>query len=142
MMTKEQVFGKPAVGSTVTVTTAWHDYMKGFYWGLSREHTYTGVVVKSERNDDVDSFRLATGRRGLAVSIIDLGSVSSLVYGDGRPGTRVCAPAVTIAAWEIKSSKPGKSYTVTRNGSNYECNCAGYGFRRSCRHINEVKVKA
>ncbi len=142
MMKNENAFVKPAVGSKICVTTSWHNYKKGFYWGLPRENTYTGIVVKSERNDNVNSFRLATGRQGFAVSIIDLGSVSNLVYDNGRVGEKVSVNPITVAVWEIKSSKPGKSYTVTRNGSNYECNCAGFGFRRACRHINEIKVKA
>ena len=41
--------------------------------------------------------------------------------------------------YKVKSSKPGKFYTVTRNGNHYSCNCKGYEYRAKCRHIEETK---
>ena len=42
----------------------------------------------------------------------------------------------------IKKSKPMswkvKDYTVTFNKNFYSCNCLGYTYRRSCKHITEV----
>ena len=40
--------------------------------------------------------------------------------------------------WQVKGSK-GNTYTVKLSGGSYSCTCAGYGFRRKCRHIDEVK---
>ncbi len=42
-------------------------------------------------------------------------------------------------AWQVLSSKGDKSYTVTYRNDSYSCSCAGYGWRRKCRHIEGVK---
>lgn len=40
----------------------------------------------------------------------------------------------------IITSSDGKgSYTVVRNKNHWTCTCAGFGFRRSCKHITEAK---
>ena len=43
---------------------------------------------------------------------------------------------------KIKKSKPMswkvKDYTVTFNKNFYSCNCLGYTYRRSCKHITEI----
>ena len=42
--------------------------------------------------------------------------------------------------YKVKSSKGNKEYLVQMNMSgSMECTCPGYGFRRRCRHIEEVK---
>ena len=42
----------------------------------------------------------------------------------------------------VTSSKGDKEYTVTKSiGGLWSCTCEGYGFRRRCRHIDEVKKK-
>ena len=40
--------------------------------------------------------------------------------------------------WQVKGSK-GNTYTVKLSDGSYSCTCTGYGFRRKCRHIDEVK---
>jgi hypothetical protein len=39
----------------------------------------------------------------------------------------------------VKSSSGIGEYTVKFNGMYWSCTCKGYGFRRYCRHIEEVK---
>ena len=42
--------------------------------------------------------------------------------------------------YKVRSSKGDKVYEVKMNSSgSLECECPGYGFRRSCRHLSEVK---
>ena len=42
--------------------------------------------------------------------------------------------------YKVLSSKGDKEYEVNMNISgSLECSCMGYGFRRKCRHIEEVK---
>lgn len=41
----------------------------------------------------------------------------------------------------IDSSTAGKTYTVTFDGMWWNCECVGFGFRKSCRHVKEVKQK-
>ncbi len=42
--------------------------------------------------------------------------------------------------FKVKSSKGDKEYILQANSTgSLECSCPGYGFRRKCRHIEEVK---
>ena len=47
-------------------------------------------------------------------------------------------PAAGERTWQVKGSI-GNSYTVKLSNGSYSCTCAGYGFRRKCRHIEEIK---
>ena len=38
---------------------------------------------------------------------------------------------------KVKGSK-GEIYTLTINGKNKNCTCAGFSFRRTCKHIREA----
>ena len=40
--------------------------------------------------------------------------------------------------WTIEGSK-GAKYVVEKDGSVYNCTCAGFKFRGACRHIQEVQ---
>lgn len=42
------------------------------------------------------------------------------------------------------SNRKGNIYTITGLGSKYHdpiCNCAGFKFKGTCKHINEIKEK-
>jgi|TARA_R110000824_G_scaffold49608_3_gene139270 hypothetical protein len=41
-------------------------------------------------------------------------------------------------AWSVKGSK-GNIYSVALSEGAYTCSCPGFGFRRNCRHIKEIK---
>ncbi len=43
--------------------------------------------------------------------------------------------------WKAASSKPGKFYEVSFRNGVWNCQCSGFGFRRDCRHVNEMKQK-
>ncbi len=43
--------------------------------------------------------------------------------------------------FQVKSSKPGKFYTVVRNGRHFSCDCQGYTYRSKCRHVDEIREK-
>jgi hypothetical protein len=40
--------------------------------------------------------------------------------------------------WSIEGSK-GNLYSVKLSDGVYTCSCPGFGFRRKCRHIKEIK---
>jgi hypothetical protein len=137
-----KMFQNPKVSSVVTVITDWADYLRP--WGSSpkRQNTYTGTVVKSEKYDDPQSFRITTEDKSFPVRIISLDRVVSLVYADGSVGTKSAVKPVTVTAWEVKSdSRKGGTYTVTREGNHFSCTCAGYTFRKTCRHSIAIKSK-
>jgi len=41
----------------------------------------------------------------------------------------------------VTSSKGDKKYTVLYNNGTWDCDCPGFGFRRKCRHIEDIKTK-
>ena len=51
---------------------------------------------------------------------------------------RQTEPIVGEKTWSVKGSK-GNTYTIKLSGGTYSCSCPGYGFRRNCRHIKEIK---
>tara|TARA_R110001583_G_scaffold96407_10_gene240664 strand:+ start:257 stop:580 length:324 start_codon:yes stop_codon:yes gene_type:complete len=53
---------------------------------------------------------------------------------------REIAPAPGEKTWSVDGSK-GNVYTVKLSEGAYSCTCAGFGFRRKCRHIKEIKTK-
>ena len=50
----------------------------------------------------------------------------------------VSAPVAGEKTWSVKGSK-GNVYTVKLSEGSYSCTCAGYNFRRKCRHIEEKR---
>ena len=52
---------------------------------------------------------------------------------------RFTPPQLTeVLTYDVVGSK-GNTYTVTNDRGAWMCTCAGFGFRRKCRHITEVK---
>ena len=43
-----------------------------------------------------------------------------------------------VLTYDVIGSK-GNTYTVTNDRGSWTCTCAGFGFRRKCRHITEIK---
>ena len=44
----------------------------------------------------------------------------------------------TADRWEVKGSK-GDTYLVEYKGAQWKCDCLGFGWRRSCKHIDTIK---
>lgn len=49
--------------------------------------------------------------------------------------------AINEVTYKAENSKKNGFYTVTYSKGAWNCDCAGFGFRRKCRHIDEAKVK-
>jgi len=49
-------------------------------------------------------------------------------------------PTHTISEM-VDSSTAGKEYNVTFDGTWWDCGCAGFSFRKTCRHVKEIKTK-
>ena len=49
-------------------------------------------------------------------------------------------PTHTISEM-VDSSTAGKQYNVTFDGTYWNCGCAGFQFRKNCRHVKEIKAK-
>ena len=48
------------------------------------------------------------------------------------------AQSPDVHTYEVQGST-GNTYTVTQDGDTWTCTCPGFGWRRKCRHITEVK---
>ena len=47
-------------------------------------------------------------------------------------------PDASERVWAVVGSK-GAHYTVRANQGRYTCTCPGFGWRRKCKHIEQVK---
>lgn len=57
-----------------------------------------------------------------------------------KPETRPEAPKKTKKEWTVEGSRPGVVYTVTSNGSQWDCTCPAKTFQRGdCKHIKAKK---
>jgi len=43
--------------------------------------------------------------------------------------------------FEVLSSNGVKKYKVTIENGTYHCTCTGFGYRRKCTHIDQIKEK-
>ena len=48
------------------------------------------------------------------------------------------AKSPDVTTYEVQGST-GNTYTVTQDGDTWTCTCPGFGWRRKCRHITELK---
>tara|TARA_B000000557_G_scaffold211467_1_gene177513 strand:+ start:541 stop:858 length:318 start_codon:yes stop_codon:yes gene_type:complete len=48
------------------------------------------------------------------------------------------AQSPDVRTYEVQGST-GSTYTVTQDGDTWTCTCPGFGWRRKCRHITELK---
>ena len=52
---------------------------------------------------------------------------------------RETTEADSDSSWEVLGSK-GTKYTVSLRSGSWSCTCAGFGWRRKCKHIKEKKA--
>jgi len=125
------------VGNTVTIKVrspladARDRYAPGV---ISEFNTYTGTVMR-EKWFEADEIGLTTGnpsfpfRRIQRHRIVEVNS-KSVDY------TPVKSERVEIL---VKGSK-GDTYVVTKENGKATCTCAGFQFRRTCKHSQSVLV--
>ena len=46
----------------------------------------------------------------------------------------------TAGSWQVVGST-GTKYTVKRAKGAYSCSCPGFGWRRKCKHVEQIKTK-
>lgn len=123
------------VGETVTVRVlnANGDKIVLYASGVINEfNEYTGKIVPNPKWVSSDSICLSTGDTQFPFRIIDRERIIGL--GEAAP---VAAPR--SETFLVQGSKPGTTYTVTRDGSHWSCTCVGFGFRKDCKHVRKCK---
>ncbi len=131
------MFSRPEIGKAITVTTDWKEHTQYMVYSTGRQ-VLTGVVVANSQLDDPNAFSVRTTNENFPVSVIPLARVIQLEYVDGTEATtEEAAQLPDVESWTIDGSKG--QYIVTRNENMWACECKGYMFRGSCKHINGKK---
>lgn len=116
---------------TVKVRNALYDmrdrYANGY---VGPEFTeYTGEVVHQKWYGD-DKIGLTTDMRHYPVRVIDKDRIVE-VSGAKVDYTPVKSNREVIA---VQGSK-GKTYTIIKENGKATCSCPGFGFRKTCKHV-------
>ena len=100
---------------------------------IQEVNEYTGMIVPNPKWVTSDCICLSTGDTQFPFRIIDRTRIL------GINEYTMKAPDKRSETFVIQGSKPGTTYTVTRNETNWSCSCVGFGFRKDCKHVRECK---
>ena len=124
------------VGNTVTVKVrnSLYDmrdrYANGYVGPEYNE--YTGTVVHEKWYGD-DKIGLTTDMKHFPVRVLSLANIVE-VSGAKHDYQPVKSARETIT---VQGSK-GNTYIVTKENGKATCTCPGYGFRKTCKHVQEL----
>jgi hypothetical protein len=122
------------VGENVTIRVRDPRNAKVFASGVvTSYHEYSGKILPNPKWVGQDSICISTGLAHFPFRVIDRERILEL----GIPASASSAPR--SETFIVKGSKPGTTYTVTRDGSHWGCTCVGFGFRKDCKHVRECK---
>ena len=69
----------------------------------------------------------------------ELPNIKDVAFYPYKPSKRPLPEESVGKVYKVLSSKGDKEYQVNYNATGeLECSCPGYGFRRRCRHIDQV----
>ena len=121
------------VGDVVTIRVRDPRNAAIFASGVVRQfNEYSGKILPNPKWVAQDAITLSTGISEFPFRIIERERIVGL--GEAAP---VAAPR--SETFIVHGSKPGSTYTVTRDGSHWSCTCVGFGFRKDCKHVRECK---
>ena len=124
----------PLLSSEVEVTTRFRD---SYYLATSefRETTYRGKVINPPYPISNTEFALEDKSMPFGHRIIHLKNVVNLKIIKGA--TKPVIQQKKIIHIEVPGSK-GNVYHVTNESGRWTCTCAGFQFRRRCKHTDEI----
>ena len=93
---------------------------------------YTGIVVHEKWYGD-DKIGLTTDMKHFPVRVLSRANIVE-VMGAKVDYTPVQSTRETIT---VQGSK-GNTYIVTKENGKVSCSCPGYGFRKTCKHVQEL----
>ena len=119
----------------VTVRNPQYDSRNRYSYHVEEFKTYDGMQVTVPTWAAKGSIALATGDPKFPFRLID---PSIIVKIDDSNFSCVAEslPSDTKTI-EVQGSK-GKTYIVTISPSSKSCNCPGFSFRKSCKHISNI----
>lgn len=127
-------------GATVTIKVrnpVWpmrHAYAS--YMHIPEFNEFTGTVVrdhKAIREGQIGITAHDPNNPDFNLRIIDIDRIVG--FEDSAEAVQAKSEHRT---WTVKGSK-GSEYIVTQDRGQYSCTCPGFGFRRACKHIDEIK---
>jgi hypothetical protein len=129
-------FAIPEPGCKVAITVTFPSYVIGT--ATINKTTITGVVEKATKFTPPDFVRIVTDFDSpVRIREIPLHRVTAIEYSDGRTAGKE-AVKDDAEVWTVEGSK-GSKYNVIRNKNTWTCTCAGFQFRKTCRHIKELQ---
>lgn len=122
------------LNSTVTLTFK-NDGPPSTLFAVPPTIDITGRVVDTPRwVKDPDCFALLVPGTPVPLRIINSKSVLAV---NGAPADSI-AEDTSTQTFTVRGSK-GDEYIVTNEGGRWACTCVGFGFRKDCKHIHQVK---
>ena len=125
----------PNVGAVVRVTTK---YPESYLF--SKEpfvyHTHEGTVIPVPFTTAKQTFAM-TGDNTVKMRVIDLSNVDKIEFISGT-GT-AAASSKKARIFKVESKSKGRAYNVVFNNGAYMCDCMGFQYRKSCRHMKAVQ---
>jgi len=97
-----------------------------------REQTFTGSLVDSWSQDPLNTLRLKTGTPRLPECVIPRRLIVDWNEESLPEVEQQIAETKTVY---IPSSDLKSIYTVTFDGARWTCDCKGFHFRASCKHL-------
>ena len=129
-------FSIPDAGCKVAITFEFPSYVIGS--ATVNKTTITGIVEKATKFTPSNFVRIVTDFDSpVRIREIPLYRITNLEYADGRNATKESVN-IDTQTWSVMGSR-GSRYTVVRTQSTWACTCPGFQFRKSCRHIQELK---
>lgn len=129
-------FSMPEPGCKVAITFALPSYVLG-HEGINKT-TITGVVETATKFTPPNFVRLVTDFDSpVRIREIPLHRITDIKYADGSVAEKQLAKDDT-KTWTVEGSK-GSVYTVVRTKNSWTCTCPGFQFRKSCKHIQNLK---
>jgi hypothetical protein len=129
-------FSIPDPGCKIAITFEFPSYV--LVGPKVNKTTITGIVEKATKFTPPNFVRIVTDFDSpVRIREIPLHRVTNLEYADGRVANTHTTKENT-QTWSVEGSR-GSRYTVVRAQSTWTCTCPGFQFRKSCRHIQELK---
>jgi hypothetical protein len=131
------IFEKPTVGSEITIKLRVRSIS---FWTIGKDYedrTYIGTVVTDNKWTQSTEFVLFTpATPNYPNRTIQLKWITSLVYSDGKPAEQTKENTSTHQ-WTVDGSK-GNKYLVIKAGDKFTCDCPGFQFRKTCKHVQQI----
>jgi hypothetical protein len=119
------------VGDQVTVEIKNTSTVHPMYGNAN--HTYTGVVLRSENYDAANTFRMSSDHQNVRVRVIPKANVVSI------NNTPFAFDAQVASVTHTVQGSKGAVYTVTIDaGGHHTCDCSAFKYQPgNCKHIKQ-----